>query len=98
MSFRRIVPSSPAPVAPALAGCTTRPLDAPLEEADRKAGYRYESRVDRPEDDPSTVVEPVFPNGGTRAAATGFLRSSDECRWMLQDVAGKPAPRGGTPG
>ena len=97
MSFRRIVPRSPALAAPALAGSATRTVDAPLEEADRKAGYRYENRVDRSEDDPSTVVVPAFPNGGTRAAAAGFLRSSDECPWMLQDVAGKPAPRGWTP-
>ena len=97
MSFRRIVPCSPALVAPALAGCATRTFDAPLEEADRKAGYRCENRVDRLGDDSSTVVVPAFPNGGTRAASTGFLRSSDEGPGMRQDVAGKPAPRGWIP-
>ncbi len=72
MSRLRIVPWFLAVVALALAGCATRPINAPLGQIDRKAGYRYETRADRSENDPSTVVVLAFSGGGMRAAAFSY--------------------------
>jgi predicted acylesterase/phospholipase RssA len=55
-----------------VAGCATRPVNAPLADADRRAGYRYETRAERPDNDPSTVIVLAFSGGGMRAAAFSF--------------------------
>ena len=56
-----------------LAGCAaTRPVNAPLAQFDRAAGYRYDTRPERPGNDPGTVVILAFSGGGTRAAAFSF--------------------------
>ena len=55
-----------------LGACASRPVNAPLHEFDRRAGYRYENRAERPDNDPSTVVVLAFSGGGMRAAAFSY--------------------------
>ena len=54
-----------------LAGCATRPINAPLTQVDRKLGYRYENRP-QSYDDSDTLLIVAFSGGGTRAAAFSF--------------------------
>ena len=56
----------------ALAGCATRPVNAPIAEVDRRTGYRYETRAERPDNDASTVIVLAFSGGGMRAAAFSY--------------------------
>jgi NTE family protein len=56
---------------PILAGCATRPINAPLARIDHKAGYRYEARPQSIEDS-DTLIIVSFSGGGTRAAAFAF--------------------------
>ena len=56
----------------ALAGCATRPINAPLSQADPRAGYRYETRTERTDNDPTTVIVLAFSGGGMRAAAFSY--------------------------
>ena len=54
-----------------LAGCATRPINAPLTQTERKGGYRYETRP-QAFDDSDTLLIVAFSGGGTRAAAFSF--------------------------
>jgi len=69
---RRFLSWSFAFLALVLAGCATRPVNAPLAKADPKTGYRYETRTERPGNDPSTIVVLAFSGGGMRAAAFSY--------------------------
>lgn len=88
MSLRRNAPWFLVLAAVALAGCATRPINAPLKEVDRKAGYRYESRPERPDNDPATVVVLAFSGGGMRAAAFSY-GMLEELRRTEISVGGK---------
>ncbi|MBP8140193.1 MAG: patatin-like phospholipase family protein [Burkholderiales bacterium] len=88
MSSRRTAPWFLVVVALALAGCATRPINAPLEQVDRKSGYRYETRAERPGNDPSTVVMLAFSGGGMRAAAFSY-GVLEELRRTEIDAQGK---------
>jgi NTE family protein len=59
-------------VALVLGACARRPINAPLKETDRRAGYRYENRAERENNDPSTVVVLAFSGGGMRAASFSY--------------------------
>ena len=72
MPSRRFLSWSFAFLALVLAGCATRPVNAPLAKADPKTGYRYETRTERPGNDPSTIVVLAFSGGGMRAAAFSY--------------------------
>ena len=74
----------------ALAGCASRPVNAPLAEADRRAGYRYETRAERPANDPSTVIVLAFSGGGMRAAAFSY-GVLEELRRTEVTIAGRKA-------
>lgn len=53
-----------------LAGCASRPINPPLDKADRGAGYRWQTR---PQTGPSdTLIILAFSGGGTRAAAFSY--------------------------
>jgi len=56
-----------------LAGCATatRPINARLDHADPRTGYRYETRPDSG-NDPATMIVLAFSGGGTRAAAFSY--------------------------
>jgi NTE family protein len=56
----------------AAAGCASRPVNGPLAEADRRAGYRYETRAERADNDAATVVVLAFSGGGMRAATFSY--------------------------
>lgn len=55
----------------ALGGCASRPINPPLQQVDRAAGYRAEGRAFRGEAS-DTMVVLAFSGGGTRAAAFSF--------------------------
>ena len=57
----------------ALAGCATRPINAPIAQVDPKAGYRpYLLIPKRSNNDPHTLFVLSFSGGGTRAAAFSY--------------------------
>jgi len=58
-------------VALALAGCASRPVNPPLEQADRSYGYRAEGHAIRGAAS-DTMIVLAFSGGGTRAAAFSF--------------------------
>lgn len=58
-------------VALSLGACASRPINPKLDAADRKAGYRVETRAIRGEAS-DTMVVLAFSGGGTRAAAFSF--------------------------
>ena len=72
----------------ALAGCASRPANVPLAEADRRAGYRYETRADGAANDPTTVIVLAFSGGGMRAAAFSY-GVLEELRRTKVTVAGR---------
>jgi len=55
----------------ALAGCATRPVNAPITEVNRNSGYRFETRQLN-SDDRENLVILAFSGGGTRAAAFAY--------------------------
>lgn len=55
----------------ALAGCATRPANPPIVHVDPNAGYRLETRLNKPEKRENLVVL-AFSGGGTRAAAFSY--------------------------
>jgi NTE family protein len=55
----------------ALGGCTTRPVNPPITQADPNAGYRFETRMAGSEKKPNLVIL-AFSGGGTRAAAFSY--------------------------
>ncbi len=54
-----------------LAGCANRPVNPPIAHADLNAGYRFETRLYKPEARENLVVL-AFSGGGTRAAAFSY--------------------------
>jgi NTE family protein len=54
-----------------VAGCATRPINAPIAQVEPKAGYRFDTRPPRDNAD-DTMVILAFSGGGTRAAAFSF--------------------------
>ena len=57
----------------ALAGCASRPINAPIAQVDPRAGYRpYLLIPKRPNNDPQTLFVLSFSGGGTRAAAFSY--------------------------
>ena len=54
-----------------LNGCATRPINAPIAEADNAAGYRYMTREHYFKDKEDLVIL-AFSGGGTRAAAFSY--------------------------
>lgn len=54
-----------------VAGCATRPINAPIAQVEPKAGYRFDTRPRRDNAD-DTMVILAFSGGGTRAAAFSF--------------------------
>src|SRR5689334_19075956 len=54
-----------------LGACATRPVNAPIAEAKRGAGYRLESRQSQ-DQDRETLMILAFSGGGTRAAAFSY--------------------------
>ncbi len=57
----------------ALAGCATRPINAPIAQVDPRAGYRpYLLIPKRSNNDPHTLFVLSFSGGGTRAAAFSY--------------------------
>ncbi|MDM0110550.1 patatin-like phospholipase family protein [Variovorax sp. J22R133] len=60
-------------VALALAGCASRPINAPVAQVDPQSGYRPQLLVPkRQNNDPQTLFVVSFSGGGTRAAAFSF--------------------------
>ena len=55
----------------ALAGCATRPVNAPIERFDPSTVYSFERQSENPEDRQNLVVL-AFSGGGTRAAAFSY--------------------------
>ena len=55
----------------ALAGCASRPINAPIDDADRAAATATR-RARTADNDPSTMVILAFSGGGTRAAAFSY--------------------------
>ena len=57
----------------ALAGCASRPINAPIAQVDPKSGYRpYLLIPKRQNNDPHTLFILSFSGGGTRAAAFSY--------------------------
>ncbi len=54
-----------------LAGCATRPVNAPITEVNRNAGYRFQTRQLHDQDKQNLVIL-AFSGGGTRAAAFSY--------------------------
>jgi len=54
-----------------LGGCATRPVNAPIAQADQGAGYTFQSRQKYFRNDENLVIL-AFSGGGTRAAAFSF--------------------------
>jgi len=54
-----------------LAGCATRPINAPISEVNRSSGYRFQTRQIY-DDDKENLVILAFSGGGTRAAAFAY--------------------------
>jgi NTE family protein len=54
-----------------LGGCATRPINPPMSEVDRSAGYRFLTRAEHFKD-PQNMVILAFSGGGTRAAAFSY--------------------------
>jgi NTE family protein len=54
-----------------LGACATRPVNAPIPEIKRGAGYRLEARQAQ-DRDRETLMILAFSGGGTRAAAFSF--------------------------
>ena len=60
-------------VALALAGCASRPINAPITQVDPKSGYRPNLLIPkRQNNDPHTLFVLSFSGGGTRAAAFSY--------------------------
>ncbi len=72
MTSRAAVVLVVALAASMLGACASRPVNVPLKEFDRRAGYRYETRAERADNDPSTVVVLAFSGGGMRAASFSY--------------------------
>jgi NTE family protein len=78
-----------------LCGCATRPVNSPITQVDRSAGYRFETRQAVSANGKDNLVILAFSGGGTRAAAFSygvleFLRrtevaGSDGTRYRLLD-------------
>ncbi len=58
-------------IACVLAGCATRPVNAPIKEVNRNSGYRFETRQ-LYDNDRENLVILAFSGGGTRAAAFAY--------------------------
>jgi NTE family protein len=71
----------------ALAGCATRPINAPLDKFDPRGGYRYETRHQF-QGASDTLVVLAFSGGGTRAAAFSY-GVLEELRRTELDVGGR---------
>ncbi len=54
-----------------LAGCATRPINAPITEVNRSSGYRFQTRQ-LSDNDKENLVILAFSGGGTRAAAFSY--------------------------
>jgi len=54
-----------------LAGCATRPINAPITEVNRNSGYRFQTRQ-LSDNDKENLVILAFSGGGTRAAAFSY--------------------------
>jgi len=54
-----------------LGGCATRPINAPITQADPRTGYRFEARQVQDKNKQNLVVL-AFSGGGTRAAAFSY--------------------------
>jgi len=52
-----------------LAGCAAAPPNTRIDQVDVTRGYRFTSRLVRPNNDPQTLLLMAFSGGGTRAAA-----------------------------
>src|SRR5262249_42139335 len=59
-------------VAALVAGCATRPINAPIDKVDAKAGYRYLTTRARSAEADDTLLILAFSGGGTRAAAFSY--------------------------
>lgn len=54
-----------------LGGCATRPVNAPISQADANTGYRFEVRLSKVKDKENLIIL-AFSGGGTRAAAFSY--------------------------
>src|SRR5450631_938287 len=54
-----------------LGGCATRPVNAPISQADANTGYRFEARLAKVKDKENLIIL-AFSGGGTRAAAFSY--------------------------
>jgi len=71
MPSRRLLSLLLALCAVVLAGCATRPINAPITEVNRNSGYRFQTRQLQ-DNDKETLVILAFSGGGTRAAAFSY--------------------------
>ncbi len=71
-----------------LAGCANRPVNPPLAESDRNAGYRFQTRQEY-DDDKANLVILAFSGGGTRAAAFSYGVLEELRRTQLVGRKGK---------
>ena len=53
-------------------GCAAPPPNTRIDQVDVKRGYRFTSRLVRPNNDPQTLLLLAFSGGGTRAAALSY--------------------------
>ena len=53
-------------------GCATGPINAPISQADPRAGYRFETRQAESANGRENLVILAFSGGGTRAAAFSY--------------------------
>ena len=84
----RLLPLLVAVLGLLLAGCASRPVNPPLAQVDKKAGYRYETRPPRDNAGDALVVL-AFSGGGTRAAAFSYGVLEELRRTEIVNAAGR---------
>ncbi len=84
----RCLPLLVAMVGLLLAGCASRPINPPVAQVDKKAGYRYETRPPRDNAGDALVVL-AFSGGGTRAAAFSYGVLEELRRTEIVNAAGR---------
>ena len=88
LSPHRFLPLLAAVIGLLLDGCASRPINPPLPQVDKKAGYRYVTRPPR-DNAADALIVLAFSGGGTRAAAFSYGVLEELRRTEIVNAAGR---------